>query len=963
MEFETKLDQVVAYLQGVKDLPTLKNILTALNLKPPATLDMTDRRAVVRALTNYLNDEGYAQNPRMDQKLDRVIQIQIEYFERRKREQVSIKREVNNPGGERVRDGGERGDALPAGAAAEGDLIGAVAAPPHHQYDPSFDLLGQAEGGQLVDLLGDNPPPVLQDVRNNVAVGTPQNAQQQQQQQPPPVPVHAVGVNAVPAVVLDAPNPVEMPAQQNDALAVHQVNHPPHRPVPPRRRNIPVPQQNVVPQDQLLIEVDALPDVPGVVGGVGVHAGGIRAQNVPVVNPVLANPYLQQQDHQMFQPDQYPGYRPYAAPPSPAVPAAAYVPAAAPVQVAAPVPVAAPVLANPYLQWDHHQPAHQPVYQPYAAPPSPAVPAAAYVPAAAPVHVANPVPVAAVPANPFLYGQPPAQQPGYHVPVATPVPAQVAVPGGPAYVPGGPAYVPGGPAYVPGGPAYGYAPQVPAPVYNPVALPRFPVAAAAPAGYRHQAPAGYRLRECKLNGKIVSPGEKDGISYGSLMYQIEAAQRQGYPDVDICAAIIKATTAKSLRGVLEARPGASIAEITPALKAHFTVKGVKSVFHELGKAKQGSGESALEFCMNMIGLRELVIRMNREEGAPLTPQLIQMQFQESLSTGLRGNNMRLVLRGMLRVPNVDDNVLIKEITDLMLNEKEHGEKTEGGSEPAAATVNSVAVDQNRTRKDKNNPLLAEITKISADIKHLGVIQPQLDDLKKELKMQQRVFRMLSLTPEQKQFLASEHPQMLPLEDSPDWPPTAGSNLNPGSQGYDPVNAMYRGSWGRYPQRGGYQGAAGRGRFVSRGGYRGSQVRGGYRGHQIGAHNQSGGNLHGTPTSNPVPAGQNNINNGNNNNVQSNNNNNVPSNNNNVNSNSPGYTAVSSSFSAGTQSLPVSQRGNYGGGRGRGSHRGEPYVFSASYNVGCASCWAIGAPCPHCFQCGYSGHSAATCPLN
>ena len=88
MEFETKLDQVVAYLQGGKDLPTLQNILTALNLKPPATLDMTNSRAVVRALTNYLNDEGHVQNPRMDQKLVRVCQIQIEYFERRKKEQL-----------------------------------------------------------------------------------------------------------------------------------------------------------------------------------------------------------------------------------------------------------------------------------------------------------------------------------------------------------------------------------------------------------------------------------------------------------------------------------------------------------------------------------------------------------------------------------------------------------------------------------------------------------------------------------------------------------------------------------------------------------------------------------------------------------------------------------------------------------------------------------------------------------
>ncbi len=241
------------------------------------------------------------------------------------------------------------------------------------------------------------------------------------------------------------------------------------------------------------------------------------------------------------------------------------------------------------------------------------------------------------------------------------------------------------------------------------------------------------------------------------------------------------------------------------------------------------------------------------------------------------------------------------------------------------------------------------------------MQPQIDDLRKELKMQQRVFQMLSLTPEQKRVLASEHPEMLPPMDGspsinpPAWPPTVGSNLNPGMQGYDPVNAMYRGSWGRFPQRGGYQGAAGRGGFVSRGGYRGSQTRGGYRG---GANNQrGGGNLPAPQTTNTtVTRPQNN--NGNNNNIG-----NINNGNNNVISSNPGYSVSSNNVNSSPSS---GGRGNFNGGRGqqRGSYQGGPYVFSASYNVGCANCWETNAPsCPHCFQCGESGHAAATCPLN
>ncbi len=477
---------------------------------------------------------------------------------------------------------------------------------------------------------------------------------------------------------------------------------------------------------------------------------------------------------------------------------------------------------------------------------------------------------------------------------------------------------------------------------------------------------GGRLRECKINGKIVDPRETDGITYGSLMYQIESAMRQGYQDVDICAAIIKATTSKSLRGVLEARPGATIADITPALKAHFTVKGVKSVFHELGKGTQETGENALQFCMRLIGLRELVVRMNREEGGQLTPQLIQTQFQDSLSTGLRGE-LRHIVRGMLRVPNVDDNVLMKEITDLMLSEAEHEEK-EG--ESRVGNVNAVMMDENnKNKKDKlnKNPLMTEISKISADVKNLSSMQYQIDELGKELKMQQRAFSMIHLTPEQKLMLMSEHPGMIP--DARSFVPPIYSCFDPNvsyGQGYDPAGqAVNRGgNSGGY--RGGYRGGSGRGGnhgggytnrgggYNNRGGGYNNRGGGGYT-NRGGGYQNRGGNRGGLNNAGGgIPAAvvdnQNNVNNTSNNvnvaadnNQPNNNNNNTLNNNNNQNN---------------------SGRGGFGG-RGRGnSQRGSHHGFMGSQNFKCNNCRTNNNPiCPHCFHCGEGGHQSAECPLN
>ena len=74
--FEEKLDKALAYLQGVKDIPTLMQIMNILGLEPGGMLDVTDRRKIVRAMTRYLNDENTPLTcDNFDAKLDHINNI------------------------------------------------------------------------------------------------------------------------------------------------------------------------------------------------------------------------------------------------------------------------------------------------------------------------------------------------------------------------------------------------------------------------------------------------------------------------------------------------------------------------------------------------------------------------------------------------------------------------------------------------------------------------------------------------------------------------------------------------------------------------------------------------------------------------------------------------------------------------------------------------------------------------
>ena len=942
--FGAKMDKVIALLQGIKEVDILIKIMSVLGLQPGPRMDIKDRRSMIRALNRYLNNgDNIDKDTKMEEKFEKILEIQMEYCKRRSRQDaVSEPPPEEESGGARSRYPEEPKIDIP-GLGPGNVLLGDVAPPPVYQYDPRFNISG---GG--VDLLGDFgdvtdvqipttvtgenvpaipeiPPPVLPDARNLFPVHP-----RDQENVPEAVPVREGGENVQNNRPIPPPRPPQNNAQNQNNEAgqpsVSQINNTntpqnqQHQAIPNRLNSVRHNQQpqyqqqipqNLPPQPQLhpvqppLHPAQTPPRPPQ-------QQPHPQQHPHPQLHPTHSQPQQQHpqqhpQFHQQQQPQQY--QQNFAVPEIPDNVAAVLpdVPDGVPDGVFENFrdPVPPPVF--PYENLDpvgNLAPVHN-----FIAPgqnvraPGQNVPVPVHNFMAPGQNVRAPGQNVPAPVHNFI-------APGQHVPA----PAQNVIAPGRVYQ------------------NYGH-PVVPVP--NPPALAPAPgYAAAAPVAYY----GGGRLRECRITGKVMDPGEKDGLTYGSLMYQIECAVRQGYPDVDICAALIRATTSQSLRSLLETIPGACIADITPILRAHFTIRNVRSVFIELGKGKQRSDENALQFFMRMVGIRELVLRMNREENGDLTPQLIQSQFQDALSTGLSGE-IRLVIRMVLRTPNVPDNVLMKEISDLMISKAESEEKDNEGEDVSVNSLGVVGLAKSN-KKEKKNQMLTEICKIAADVKNLNEIKPRLDNL-------ERVFEFL--TTDQSNVSSTSEPSQ--NQNASQY--CFANNVNYGGDGYNPQNnpsqnhssgqngngngsAQVSGGGGNNCSYRG-RGSSGPSRGGGRGGNRGGLGRGAFN------PNAPCWTIRGRPNnvypSAPAPTLDQNGNNV----SQDNQNNQNQSGNQNV--------------SGGSSNNNNNSRGNSSRGRGRGSFRG------GRRSGFCSECVANNLPwCAHCFVCGGINHSSADCPF-
>ena len=226
------------------------------------------------------------------------------------------------------------------------------------------------------------------------------------------------------------------------------------------------------------------------------------------------------------------------------------------------------------------------------------------------------------------------------------------------------------------------------------------------------------LKDFKVNGKIGKT-EKDGISYTSLMYQIDNGLKKGHSKLSIIDGVVKSISHEShLRQYLEGKKDVTFSSLLKILRFHFKEKDATTLFTELSTSKQGNNESPQEFVLRLMNLRQKVLFVSQEESDPYGVSLVQKRFCHAISTGLKSDFIRGELREMLKHPaTTHDEELLLKLTQVVAEENEHNEKFSTGKKPTTS-VNELTIQEEKPEIKRKNVLLDEVRALRKDLDHL-----------------------------------------------------------------------------------------------------------------------------------------------------------------------------------------------------------------------------------------------------
>ena len=154
-----------------------------------------------------------------------------------------------------------------------------------------------------------------------------------------------------------------------------------------------------------------------------------------------------------------------------------------------------------------------------------------------------------------------------------------------------------------------------------------------------------KFKEYKINGKIGTPGQKDRLTFSSLIFQINDRLKKGYSEHEICDAFIKSIAPDlALRTYLEGKDNLNLKTLRRILRSHFKEPNATSLLTELNNNKQLPSESPQEFVLRVMSLRQETLFISKEDYCGYSEALVQDRFLHAIMVGLRNDNIRNELR-------------------------------------------------------------------------------------------------------------------------------------------------------------------------------------------------------------------------------------------------------------------------------------------------------------------------------
>lgn len=248
-------------------------------------------------------------------------------------------------------------------------------------------------------------------------------------------------------------------------------------------------------------------------------------------------------------------------------------------------------------------------------------------------------------------------------------------------------------------------------------------------------------RELKIQGQIGEPGQKDKLTYQSLISQIDAGLKKGYTETEVATAVIRSIQAGlQLRSYLEGLSGLTLPKLRKILRFHFQEKSATELYQLLANISQLPKEDPQSFLIRALTIRQKIVFASQESDSKIKydGELVQGLFLHAVETGLADETIRAKIRPLLKNTSVADEDLIEAMSLAMSAESERANKFSQGRPTRPSTkVSKVDVGSSSESKETNqsnpqdNQILATLKAIRSELNsvqsEVASLQRKVDD--------------------------------------------------------------------------------------------------------------------------------------------------------------------------------------------------------------------------------------------
>ena len=247
-------------------------------------------------------------------------------------------------------------------------------------------------------------------------------------------------------------------------------------------------------------------------------------------------------------------------------------------------------------------------------------------------------------------------------------------------------------------------------------------------------------KDLKLKGTIGDPKDTGPgkVTYLSLIRQIGKWVKKGYPEEEICDAVIEGISSdQSLRGMLEGKWDLSVAQLRRFLRVHFEEKDATEVYKDLSQLGQAVGQKTKEFVMKAIELRDKILFASLESGNRFQypEELVRSTCWHTVVTGIRDDNVKNDVKAILE-RNPEDMELLECLTTSVKDEQERQKKMKE-EQVKANLIKQKKSDQDAKKKEeaadkqptKVNSVVAELKEIKLAVNEIKSVKDDVEMLK------------------------------------------------------------------------------------------------------------------------------------------------------------------------------------------------------------------------------------------